>query len=54
MRKKGNSSEKALKASESYVKKNEEKIRKYFNFQTQLQLKTLTHTLKRFAKTPSN
>ena len=38
----GNSSDKSLNASESYVMRNEEKkIGKYFIFQIQLQLKTL-------------
>ena len=40
MRNWGNSSDKALTPSESYVQRNEEKIRKYFIFQIQLQLKT--------------
>ena len=37
----GNSSEKALNALGNYRKRNEEKIRKYFIYQIQLQLKTL-------------
>ena len=41
MRSRGNISEKALNASESYAQRREEEIRKYFIFQIQLQLKTL-------------
>ena len=50
----GNSSEKALNASESYAKKrNEEKIRKYFILQIQLQSNTLMpwKALKRLSQT---
>ena len=41
MRSRSNITEKTLNASESYTKRNEEEIRKYFIFQIQLQLKTL-------------